>query len=62
MKARKSLKAKPVPKARRASVKYEKPRVISKTKDDQFVDKELPFVGATSVYKTYVPARRGLHL
>jgi hypothetical protein len=46
----------------RQTIKYEKPRVISKMKDDAFVGKELPFVGATSVYKTYVPARRGLHL
>lgn len=41
---------------------YESPRIIARYDDTEFVDKELPFVGATSVYKTYVPTRRDIQL
>ena len=39
---------------------YEKPVVKKEYREDDFIAKELPFVGATSVYKTYVPARTSL--
>lgn len=41
---------------------YEKPVVKREYREDDFIAKELPFVGATSVYKTYVPARISLKI
>ena len=42
-------------KASKKRPKYEKPRVLYQYEEKDFVTKELPFVGATSNYKTYIP-------
>jgi hypothetical protein len=42
--------------------KYQKPMKLNEYKEKDFVTKELPFVGATSVYKTYIPLSKSLQL
>lgn len=50
------MKKKKVEKTRSAR-NYIKPAVKQVYREEDFVSKDLPFVGATSVYKTYIPAR-----
>ena len=36
---------------------YEKPKILNCYEEKDFVTKEMPFVGATSNYKTFIPMR-----
>ena len=38
-------------------IKYTKPQILNRFTEEDFVSKEMPFVGATSNYKTYIPIR-----
>lgn len=42
--------------------KYEKPKKLNEFKEKDFLTKELPFVGMTSNYKTYIPHENNLQL
>ena len=41
---------------------YRRPAVIKVYRDKDFITEELPFVGATSNYKTFVPLRREIQV
>jgi len=44
---------------RNKTKKYEKPKIINVLSDKELVSDNIPFVGATSVYKTYIPLKPG---